>query len=422
MARLRGKTGTYDQGIIASASAPGSGYVGQLWFNNSTGVLYQYMHDGTSNFWLDISSGGIGTSISEGVDVVGDIDPHKSINPSGGVGSVYFNREKNRHFVCTDASSNANVWAGRFTGNGGDILYTEVTSVWYRTHTFKTNGVFDIESATACDILVVGGGGGGGYWGGCGGGGGGVYQRLATGGSAYTLPAGTYRVQVGKGGASKYGAASGDQRHGHSGENSKLGDIHIGFGGGGGGSYDNAGIDGACGGGRDNDGSNTEVGVSLANISNGANLNGDVVTADHKTYTFSQVTTQGDNGVINGGAGAGAGGAIGTWTSGTSSMASPGHVGHGGIGKLITWATHEGTSATNTTGGTRGYYAGGGAGTEGGNSSSGDDPDGHPKWTTGNVPGGSGKPCIANTGAGGVGDGLTQGDGADGIIIIRYAL
>ena len=122
MARLRGKTGLYDKGIHASASAPGNGYVGQLWFNNSTGVLYQRMHDGTSNFWLDISSGGIGTSISEGVDVVGDIDPHKSINPSGGVGSVYFNREKNRHFVCTDASSDANVWAGRFTGNGGDNL------------------------------------------------------------------------------------------------------------------------------------------------------------------------------------------------------------------------------------------------------------------------------------------------------------
>ena len=411
MARLRGKTGLYDRGIYASASAPGNGYIGQLWFNNSTGVLYQYMHDGTSNFWLDISSGGIGTSISEGVDVVGDIDPHKSINPSGGVGSVYFNREKNRHFVCTDASSNANVWAGRFTGNGGDILYTEVTSVWYRTHTFKTNGVFDIESATACDILVVGGGGGGG-----------VYQRLATGGSAYTLPAGTYRVQVGKGGASKYGAASGDQRHGHSGENSKLGDIHIGFGGGGGGSYDNAGIDGACGGGRDNDGSNTEVGVSLANISNGANLNGDVVTAAHKTYTFSQVTPQGDNGVINGGAGAGAGGANGTWNSGTSSMGTPGHGGHGGIGKLITWATHEGTNASNTTSGTRGYYAGGGSGTDGANPSTPGTGDGQAKWTTGNIPGGSGRPCIANTGAGGTGDGSTTGNGADGIVIIRYAL
>ena len=120
MARLRGKTGTYDQGIIASASAPGSGYVGQLWFNNSTGVLYQYMHDGTSNFWLDISSGGIGTSISEGVDFVGDIDPHSETNGTGlAVGSVYYNREKNRHFVCTVPTTDGNVWIGRYAASGG---------------------------------------------------------------------------------------------------------------------------------------------------------------------------------------------------------------------------------------------------------------------------------------------------------------
>ena len=129
MARLRGKTGLYDKGIHASASAPGNGYIGQLWFNNSTGVLYQYMHDGTSNFWLDISSGGIGTSISEGGDFVGDTDPIKTTNGTGlAVGSVYYNREKNRHFVCSDATSYANVWTGRYAGAGGIVTYYSHTT------------------------------------------------------------------------------------------------------------------------------------------------------------------------------------------------------------------------------------------------------------------------------------------------------
>ena len=118
MARLRSQTGTYDRGIIASASAPGAARIGQLWFKNSTGVLYQYMNDGASNFWLDISSGGIGTSVSEGVDFVGDIDPHSETNGTGlAVGSVYYNREKNRHFVCTVPTTDGNVWIGRYAGS-----------------------------------------------------------------------------------------------------------------------------------------------------------------------------------------------------------------------------------------------------------------------------------------------------------------
>ena len=38
MARLRSKTGTYDQGILASSSAPSAAFTGQIWYNNATGV------------------------------------------------------------------------------------------------------------------------------------------------------------------------------------------------------------------------------------------------------------------------------------------------------------------------------------------------------------------------------------------------
>ena len=171
MARLRGKTGLYDRGIYASASAPGNGYIGQLWFNNSTGVLYQYMHDGTSNFWLDISSGGIGTSVSEGVDFVGDIDPHSETNGTGlAVGSVYYNREKNRHFVCTVPTTDGNVWIGRYAGSGGITTDYESGGTNYRVHTFlgssirhETVDYFYLEDTTInCAVMVIAGGGGGG--------------------------------------------------------------------------------------------------------------------------------------------------------------------------------------------------------------------------------------------------------------------
>ena len=92
MARLRGHTGITDRGLVRGASAPSGAAIGQMWFNTGTGVLYQYTNDGASSFWLDISSGGIGTSAERGVDFVGDVDPHKSTNGTGlAVGSVYYN-------------------------------------------------------------------------------------------------------------------------------------------------------------------------------------------------------------------------------------------------------------------------------------------------------------------------------------------
>ena len=190
MARLRAKSGLYDRGIIAQASAPGSGYQGQLWFNNATGVLYQYMHDGASNFWLDISSGGIGTSAERGVDFVGDTDPVATTNGTGlAVGSVYYNREKNRHFICTNATTNSNVWVGRFPTTGG----TETTYGSYKVHTFLNSGVFNVDSTVplSCDILVVAGGGGGGSQRSGGGGAGGFRTQ-----AGLTVVAGGYTVVV----------------------------------------------------------------------------------------------------------------------------------------------------------------------------------------------------------------------------------
>ena len=169
MARLRSKTGTYDQGIIASSSAPSAAFVGQIWFNNATGVTYQWTTDGASSFWLDVSSGGIGTSASRGVDFVGDIDPHKATN-LGAVGSVYYNREKNRHFVCTDATSGANVWSGRYAATGGIVTDYTSSGTTYRVHSFLSSGIFHVEDAMNVEYLVVAGGGGGGAGGGGGGG------------------------------------------------------------------------------------------------------------------------------------------------------------------------------------------------------------------------------------------------------------
>ena len=179
-------------------TAPTNPSVGQRWFRLSTGVTYQYTNDGTSSFWLDVSSGGIGTSPALSADYVGDIDPHKTLNPAGlALGSLYYNRETNKYFECTNATAGSNVWTGRFIGFGGVEGVHSVGDTNYRTHTFTKSGTFVLDGTKSLEILMVAGGGGGGMHSGGGGGAGGLlYYGAETpktpNGAAQSKTAGAY--------------------------------------------------------------------------------------------------------------------------------------------------------------------------------------------------------------------------------------
>jgi len=152
-------------GLLVSETAPSNPGVGQRWYRASTAVTYQYTNDGASSFWLDVSSSGIGTSAGRGVDYVGDTDPkpnHNGGSATLSVGQVYYNRELNKHFVCTTATDDANVWSGRYSGAGGTVVNVLIGSTYYRVHTFLASDNFYIEDSINVDYLVVAGGGGGG--------------------------------------------------------------------------------------------------------------------------------------------------------------------------------------------------------------------------------------------------------------------
>ena len=105
MARFRSKELIRGADLSSGATPPAGATLSQMWYNPATGVTYQYTTDGTSDFWLDISSGGIGASTSATVDYVGDTDPHPATNGTGlAVGKIYYNRESDQYFVCKDAT------------------------------------------------------------------------------------------------------------------------------------------------------------------------------------------------------------------------------------------------------------------------------------------------------------------------------
>ena len=256
-----------------------------------------------------------------------------------------------------------------------------------RIHTFTTVGTqtFTVPSGLTiqAQILIVGGGGGAGYDGGGGGGGGGVIYY-----SNVSIPAGSYTVTVGGGGA----AATGNATNGVNGGNSSISGLGLSTALGGAGGMDGhalsvTALTGGCGGGG------------------GFSQNPDIgIVAPLGYGTVGQGFNGGAAYYNSAGGGGGGAGDIG----GNAANALGGN---GGIGII------NNISGTNT------YYGGGGAGGSwngtggtgglGGGGNAGGSVAGSHGGTSGTV----------NTGGGGGGNGFADtapGSGGSGIVIISY--
>jgi hypothetical protein len=295
-------------------------------------------------------------------------DPTATTNAS--LGDVYVNTTTGEMFVCTNATTNNNVWINVGEGSG------------------------NINASYSADFLVIAGGGGGGLHSGGGGGGGGAggyrasYNSEASGGggsseSSLTLGKGiTYTITVGAGGVGSTGynvagAAGGDS----SVAGSNITTVTSAGGGGGASTPSGAATTGGSGGGGSgNGGPAASAGTSNQGFAGGA----------------------GGAGGTTGGGGGGGAGAVGA-----AGSASGGGNGGTGVASTIT-----GSSVTHAGGGGGGHdsRAGGSGGTGG---------------TGGGGAGGKGvvgTAGTANTGGGGGGTGYnasTGGAGGSGVVILR---
>jgi hypothetical protein len=82
---------------VAAASAPSNPNLGDQWYNTGVDALYEYISDGTSSYWVDMSSEGVGN-----ISLVGDstlqgnlapgVDARYSIgSPTGYLRNIYAN-------------------------------------------------------------------------------------------------------------------------------------------------------------------------------------------------------------------------------------------------------------------------------------------------------------------------------------------
>ena len=268
--------------------------------------------------------------------------------------------------------------------DGGDIIKTDGT-YWY--HAFTGSGIFKPQLNLTCDVLQVAGGGGGGgaqYEGG-GGGAGGVVAF-----ASQSLTSANYTVTVGAGGAGGANASRGSN-----GGNSQFASLTpISVGGGSGGNRNS--VNGASGG--------SGGGGTYSGGSGGSGTSG-----------------QGNAGGswVGGGGEGGGGGGAGSAGSNNTPNVKPGD-GGAGVSTVTNWGSLANTLTT-TAIGVSGFIAGGGGG--GGNGYSPAGSAGSGGAGAGNGGGAGGNATVGTgSGGGGAGGGTSNvgGNGASGIVIIRY--
>ena len=275
---------------------------------------------------------------------------------------------------------------------GGDIIQTDGT-YWY--HAFINTGAFVPATGLTCDVLVVAGGGAGGGSGNSGGGGAGGTLAFASQSFASGV---SQTVTIGSGGVGSFASLP------TSGVNSQFGSLTAAVGGGYGAPISPSQVSAATGG--------SGGGGSYANLTGASGTSGQGNT--------------GGNGLTNSstyflGGGGGGAGAVGVNATSTTAGA-----GGAGVNTVTNWGALS--SALTATGlGASGYISGGGG-------AGGDYFRSFSPGTGGSGGGGTGgnnsagNAGTANTGSGGgggdnrPGSGTAGGNGASGLVIVRYAV
>jgi hypothetical protein len=284
------------------------------------------------------------------------------------------------------------IWVNPIEATGGSEV---VTVGGYKYHLFDSSSSFDVTNGGDVEILVIGAGGGGGSDGtstGNGGGGGAGAKEPASGYTTQTLTVGNYTVTIASGGIASQSAST---IGGTPSATSFAGTSTISaLGGGGGGSFTspNNSAGGAGGSGGGVYGNRSGAGGTAS----GSNTNiGGLAFIGAPSY--------------------GAGGGGGATSAGGQATSTVG--GSGGQGLTLTSIDSNLTSANFTTfTGMTVVCSGGGGAVDSGGSSGGTAGTGGGNGAKGGV----GTTVATSFGSGGGGGGL-DGDGFDGLVIVRYA-
>jgi len=122
--------------------------VGSQWFDTDTNVLYEYMYDGTSYYWIDITGPAIGTNGAQAGTYLANGNSNVAINDSNGAVSISVAGTSNVAFFSqTGETVNGNI---TLTGNiaGGNVTTAGAVYSNYNTNTANIGSFMAIGGNT----------------------------------------------------------------------------------------------------------------------------------------------------------------------------------------------------------------------------------------------------------------------------------
>jgi hypothetical protein len=156
-------------GYTAAISPPGTPNVADQWYDTASDVLYEYINDGTTSYWVDTTSPAFAGGVVANVAISGTLTPVANVTFDIGTSTVYFrntytqNLYTNNRLPATNMPVGAVVQTvmssslgGSITNSGSyvDVTYANVTI----TTSSAANKVLIIATGTSDFGAVVGSG------------------------------------------------------------------------------------------------------------------------------------------------------------------------------------------------------------------------------------------------------------------------
>ena len=126
-----GNNRVYGNNYTSSATPPGSPNVGDQWYDVATDILYEYINDGATSYWVDVQSplftSGLATSLVGNLTITGFLNVSKAITATGNIATLA------NISVKGNANIFGNILGGNITVNNQARIGSNLIVVGYTT-------------------------------------------------------------------------------------------------------------------------------------------------------------------------------------------------------------------------------------------------------------------------------------------------
>ena len=142
-------------GYTSDTAPPASPIIGDQWYDTATDILYEYIEDGTSSYWVDVLSplftSGLTTSLVGNLSITGFLSTTRTVSATGNIATL-----ANLN-VTRNANIFGNILGGNITVNRNAIIGSNLTVSGYTTvsNIIVTNNIVSSGTITTTGNIAA---------------------------------------------------------------------------------------------------------------------------------------------------------------------------------------------------------------------------------------------------------------------------